>query len=363
MKIAVQLGNRSYPVYVDEKESFAQAYTAHFSRQRCAIVTNETIASLYAHRIASLMPNDDTIVIAIPDGERFKTIETWAFVLDKMLENRLDRKSVVIALGGGVVGDIAGFAAASFMRGIPCVQIPTTLLAMVDSSVGGKTAVDHPRGKNLIGAFHQPSFVWVDTTFLDTLPMREYFAGLAEVFKYAFIGGKDMFDFIACNFKAIASQESNLRFAAIEKSIAIKAQVVSEDEHEAGNRALLNFGHTFGHALEKVFGFNGLLHGEAIWWGMACAVDLARRTGSIPLSSEHAYTSLCSQFLMPQLPSIPDCDAVFAAMFSDKKAASGVLSFILPSQPGTSVIKKDIPHALVKETINAVIRRKKGLDR
>jgi 3-dehydroquinate synthase len=292
-------------------------------------------------------------VYVFPSGETQKTIDTWKRILDFLVIYHLDRRSVLIALGGGVVGDIAGFAAACFMRGIDYVQIPTTLLAMVDSSVGGKTAVDHPLGKNLVGAFHQPSAVWIDADFLKTLPRREFVAGCAEAFKYAFIGGRGMFSFIMDNRDAILRAEPAPLLECVGRSVRIKADIVGRDEREgeSGLRALLNFGHTFAHALEKFYGFEGLLHGEAVLLGMVCAVELAKECGALGREYWADFDNILDGLPLPALPGAPDIEKIYAAMFFDKKAEEGVLRFILPVAPGDSEVFGGEAEAAVKEVL------------
>jgi 3-dehydroquinate synthase len=353
-ELTVQLGNRSYPVLLDDPRSFVEVLRDSVPAQRYAVVTNDTIAGIYGDLLDSWRSELDPVMHIMPDGEQYKHIGTWKEVLDTLLEARLDRGTVIIALGGGVIGDIAGFAAASFLRGVRFVQVPTTLLAMVDSSVGGKTGVNHSMGKNLIGAFHQPSLVWIDTKFLATLPQREFRSGYAEVFKTAFIGGRDAFDFITDTHDRILQQQRDAVCEAIRRSVEIKAGIVAEDEREAGKRALLNFGHTFAHALEKYYDYTGILHGEAVHWGMHCAIDLARRTSMLPKEDAERYDAMIGRILHPQLPTRPTGEALFSAMFSDKKVSDGKLRFILPTVPGTSEIRADIPRSAVMETLEEV---------
>jgi 3-dehydroquinate synthase len=354
MQITVELGSRSYQVILtnDAPESFPAQVRKLFPNSRIALVTNATMADLYGS-IISLWKNELSLdVFAIPDGEKFKTVETWNSVVGFLLKSKLDRKSVVVALGGGVVGDIVGFAASAFLRGISCVQVPTTLLAMVDSSVGGKTGVNHPLGKNLIGAFHQPSLVWMDAAFLKTLPEREFIAGFAELFKYAFIGEREMFDFIAKNTNSMLAKQQDVLLEGIKRSVEIKAGVVASDERETlGKRALLNFGHTFAHAVERFYNFEQVLHGEAVLFGIRCACDLALRMGSIPKASEPEYTAMLAAAPAIHLPSKPHAQMLYDAMFTDKKIEAGKLAFVLPGVPGSATLVRDIPEKLVRETL------------
>lgn len=357
MQLTVHLSERSYPITIDTNchQTLPQVIKHTFPKNRFALVTNTTIARIYKSLIDTMKNVLDCPVHEMPDGERYKTIETWNGILEFLLVNKFERSSVLIALGGGVVGDVAGFAAAAFLRGISFVQIPTTLLAMVDSSVGGKTAVDHPLGKNLIGAFHQPKGVFVDPAFLATLSEREFRSGYAELFKNAFIGGNEMFDFVLVNHYAMLERQPAKLLEGIQRSIAIKAGIVEKDEHETtGLRALLNFGHTFAHALERYFDFDAILHGEAVWWGMRCAIDCSRRTGTINCESTSRYDAITEMLLSPALPSKPDREKLYTMMFTDKKVADGKLRLVLPTMTGTSIVRGDIPAEFVKETITEV---------
>jgi 3-dehydroquinate synthase len=354
----VSLGERSYPVlfgasvYADMPGYLKQ----HFPGSRFALVTNETLVKIYERELKQWQQELSLITIVIPDGEQYKTLATWEMLLTQMLTERLDRKTVVIAFGGGVVGDITGFAASCFLRGIRCVQIPTTLLAMVDSSVGGKTGVNHAMGKNLIGAFHQPSLVWVDTAFLNTLPQREFLAGYAELFKYAFIGGEDMFGYVFVSNDAMLNRNRDRLAEGIRRSIAIKAGVVARDEKEtSGERAKLNFGHTFAHAFERFFGYGGLLHGEAVLLGIACACELGKRMGTIPAEYLPEYDALLKKLPRIALPQKPDAEALYQNMFSDKKTLQGAINFIMPAAPGTSVMRNDVPKDYVMDVLRSLI--------
>ena len=355
--LTVSLGDRSYPVYIVENRlnDFPAILERHFPARKLALVTNTTIAFMYHEQLESLKRTVPFIQCVIPDGEQYKTIETWSAIIDTLLQARIDRTTVLLALGGGVVGDMAGFAAASVLRGIECVQIPTTLLAMVDSSVGGKTGINHQWGKNLIGAFHQPSLVWVDVACLATLPRREYIAGMAEIIKNAFIGGRAMFDFIAASLPALLINDPVLLRQAIERSIQIKADIVSQDERETGVRALLNFGHTFAHSLEHFYGYGTLLHGEAVLLGIRCACELSKSLHLIQSSEWPLYQTILANLPVIALPSSPDGEELYTAMFSDKKTKQGALRFVLPTEAGSSSIVTDVPKEKVIETIGTVL--------
>ena len=348
MKVSVSLAKRTYPIFINEKVDFYAAVKENCPATKYIIITNETLANLYENHISDWKRNlPNASVIVIEDGEKHKNMKTLNRILDEMFKLEPDRKAAIIAFGGGVIGDIAGFAAALFLRGINFVQVPTTLLAMVDSSVGGKTAVNHSSGKNLIGAFWQPKMVWIDTKFLETLPEREYLAGCGEIAKYGYIGGKKMFDFIQNNFDKICRRDKQATEEAVVKSIQIKAHIVGKDETETGMRALLNFGHTFGHALEKVYGFGTLLHGEAVMLGIGCAVKLSTRIGLIKNKQAKILNESLKTLKNPAIPHKVSSGAIYRAMFSDKKKADGKLNFILPTAIGKSEIvgnveKKDV---------------------
>lgn len=357
MNIPVNLGENSYNIELEQNtmSSFPQRVRQLFKGCRFALITNNTLASLYADLLKSWKEQLDLVIFTIPDGESYKTLQTWSSILDFLLKSKLERSSVIIAFGGGVVGDVTGFAAATFLRGVRYIQVPTTLLAMVDSSVGGKTAVDHCEGKNLIGAFHHPRLVFADTAFLETLSDREFLCGYAELFKYGFIGGRDMFSFITANHDAVLRREASSLQEGIQRSIAIKAQVVEQDQFETtGDRALLNLGHTFAHSLEKYYKFSEILHGEAVYWGIRCAVETSKRFGLITASDVKAYDSLISRMKMPKLPEKPQPQSLYENMFSDKKVASGKVKFVLPTIPGTSVVRADISKQIILSVIESV---------
>lgn len=355
MKLSVSLARRSYPIFINEKTDFYEAVLTNCPASKYIIVTNETIANLYENHLSDWKRNlPDASVIAVPDGEKYKNMKTLNFILDEMFKLNPDRKSAVIAFGGGVVGDIAGFASSMFLRGVNYIQAPTTLLSMVDSSVGGKTAVNHGSGKNLIGSFYQPKMVWIDTKFLETLPEREYLAGCGEIAKYGYIGGKKIFDFTVENFEKICARDENLCVEAIKKSIEIKAKIVAKDETETGLRALLNFGHTFAHAFEKVYGFGTILHGEAVALGIDCEVKLATRMNLLSKNDAKKLNASLKILKKATVPHKVAASAIYRAMFSDKKKADGKLVFVLPVSAGkceiiTNVDKKNIISVLDEE--------------
>ena len=279
-QVGIELGERSYPILIGpgllQDGSLLQS---HIKARDVLVVTNETIAPLYLQAVTQALGDRRISSVILPDGEEYKTLESYARILDALIQARMNRDAAVIALGGGVVGDMAGFAAASYQRGIDYIQIPTTLLAQVDSSVGGKTAVNHPQAKNMIGAFYQPRCVIADTATLSTLPDREYRAGIAEVVKYGLIYDAAFFDWLESNVDALAAREDAAVMHAIKRSCEIKAEVVGVDEREHGLRAILNLGHTFGHAIETAMGYGTWLHGEAVAAGMVMAADMSARLG------------------------------------------------------------------------------------
>jgi 3-dehydroquinate synthase len=356
MVIDVKLdGKRDYPVYIDETLNFEKTLLKLTPSSSYVCITNNTIAAIYSSKIEqwkNSLPNFH--VVTVDDGEKFKNMDSILDILDFMLEKKLDRNTVVIAFGGGVVGDMAGFASSLFLRGVQFVQVPTTLLSMVDSSVGGKTGVNHKMGKNLIGAFYQPQFVWIDTKYLQTLPEREFRAGCGEVCKYGFIGGIECFRFIESEFKNLLNMNQKTIQEAIELSINIKAKVVSEDEKEMGSRALLNFGHTFGHSLEKFYGFGEVLHGEAVLWGIKCAVEVGIKAGYIDNDEIFEYKKILDSLDYPKLPFTPDISKLHEFMFSDKKVESGIIKFVIPTNLGNSIITPEIDENIIKSVMNEV---------
>ncbi len=356
MIIPVKLGDRSYDVCIDEDISFTDKLKGMFPRSTFVLVTNITLEEMYSEMITAWETALPLLRYVLKDGEQYKTLDSWSGILDFLLRSRLDRDTVIVAFGGGIVGDIAGFAASSFLRGVNYVQVPTTLLAMVDSSVGGKTGVNHTMGKNLIGSFYQPRLVWITTDILGSLPPRQFYAGYAEVFKYAFIGGKEMFDFITDHHDKIVSLDVETLKEAVKRSVEIKARIVSEDERESGKRALLNFGHTFGHALERLYGYTGIIHGEGICWGIKCGIDLGKRIGTIAPEYYTLYDAIMKKLDMPPLPPVPDINDLYTAMFSDKKVRGGKLHLVLPREPGTVEIFSDVPEDAVMETLGEVFK-------
>jgi 3-dehydroquinate synthase len=342
--LRVALGARSYPIHIgagllDRPELFAP----HVAGRRAAVVTNETIAPLFADRLEATLglAGSNVLRVVLPDGESFKTLATLNRVFDALLGANADRRTVIVALGGGVVGDIAGFAAATYQRGVPYVQVPTTLLAQVDSSVGGKTAVNHELGKNMIGAFHQPLAVIADTETLATLPERELAAGLAEVAKHGAIRDAAFLEWIEQNAHALRRRDPDALAHAIRRSCEIKAEIVSEDERETGARALLNFGHTFGHAIESGMGYGSWLHGEAVAAGMALAARFSAKQGRLPTDAAERFIGVLGKLGLPvEAPRMTPARWM-EFMARDKKNRGGRITLILLEALGQAAIVND----------------------
>jgi 3-dehydroquinate synthase len=352
-RVAIDLGERSYAILIGAGLLDAAAAWGDVpSSAQALIVTNTTVAPLYAERLRrAVAPRHGQVhVLALPDGEEYKNGETLSRIFDALLSNACDRKTVLYALGGGVVGDMTGFAAACYMRGVPFVQVPTTLLAQVDSSVGGKTGINHPLGKNMIGAFYQPRLVVCDLDTLSTLPPREFSAGLAEVIKYGPIADMDFLAWLETNIDGLMARDPRLLAHAVRRSCEIKAQVVGEDERESGLRAILNFGHTFGHAIESGLGYGKWLHGEAVGCGMVLASHLSQRLGLVDPAFVERLTALIAKAKLPTRAPALGADRFMDLMRVDKKAEAGEIKFVLIDQPGRAIVR-GAPDALVREVI------------
>jgi 3-dehydroquinate synthase len=352
-QVPIELGDRSYPISIGTGLLADPAtWAAVPAAAQALIVTNATVAPLYAARLRqALAARHKTIhVVALPDGEEHKNWQTLNLIFDALLENGSDRKTVLYALGGGVVGDMTGFAAASYMRGVPFVQVPTTLLAQVDSSVGGKTAINHPLGKNMVGAFYQPRLVVCDLDTLATLPAREFSAGLAEVIKYGPIADMALLDWLETNVDALMAGQTELLAHAVRRSCEIKAWVVGQDEREAGLRAILNFGHTFGHAIEAGLGYGQWLHGEAVGCGMVMALHLSQRLGLVDGAFVDRVTALVRRAGLPTVGPKLGADRYLELMRVDKKAEAGEIKFVVIDRPGSAAVR-GAPDALVREVI------------
>jgi 3-dehydroquinate synthase len=357
--LQVDLGDRSYPITIGQSLlSNADLIGRHVVGSRVAIVTNTTVGPLYLDTLARTLSatGKQVTTIVLPDGEEEKNWASLMRVFDVLLAEKCDRKTTLVALGGGVIGDLTGFAAATYMRGVPFIQVPTTLLAQVDSSVGGKTGINHPLGKNMIGAFYQPQAVIADTATLDTLPPRELSAGLAEVIKHGAIIDAGFFDWIEANIVKLMAREGAALAYAIQRSCEIKADVVRQDEREGGLRAILNFGHTFGHAIEAGLGYGQWLHGEAVGCGMVMAADLSHRLGFIDAPTKTRITALVQAAGLPVLAPDLGSERWIELMQVDKKNEGGQIKFILIKPLGTPVVMPVPPDALLA-TLKACIRR------
>lgn len=343
ISLKVNLGERSYPICIGQGLlDRGELLTQYIPGNSALIVTNEVVAPLYLDRVEAALHDIKYKTLVLPDGEQFKTQDTLNSIYDCLLSNRFDRNTTLIALGGGVVGDITGFAAASYQRGVHFIQIPTTLLAQVDSSVGGKTGINHPLGKNMIGAFYQPRTVIADTDTLNTLEERELSAGIAEVIKYGLIRDLPFLEWLEKNMDKLLARDPKALAYAIERSCRNKAEVVAADERESGQRALLNFGHTFGHAIETGMGYGNWLHGEAIASGMVMAARLSEKLGWIKASDVNRIIDLIERANLPvKAPSQMTPERFLEIMSIDKKVSDGVLRLILLKGLGKSVFTRD----------------------
>ncbi len=345
--VTVDLGDRSYPIYIgddglSDAAKLRQMLQPCIRGQQVAVMTNDTVASLYGDQLSTALQGYSVDVFVMQDGEQYKSLETYTAAMDFLMAKRHNRTTCLIALGGGVVGDLTGFVAATFQRGVDFVQIPTTLLAQVDSSVGGKTAVNHPAGKNMIGAFYQPQCVVVDSTTLQSLPAREYAAGLAEVVKYGVIADAELFAWLEDNQAALNARDAAALAHVIKRSCEIKAQVVAADERESGIRAILNFGHTFGHAIENLAGYGTWLHGEAVAVGMVMAGRFSECLQLLPQGQTERLKQLLRGLQLPvALQDGVDSSAMLQAMGMDKKAMDGKLRFIVTDGFGTARVIDD----------------------
>jgi len=353
--LKVELANRSYPIHIGRGlVSNADLILPHLKRKHVAIVTNTTVAPLYLEQLsASLQATGISVIsIILPDGEAYKNSETLNLIYDALLQNRCERSTTLIALGGGVIGDLTGYAAATYLRGVPFIQIPTTLLSQVDSSVGGKTGINHPLGKNMIGAFYQPQLVLADIDTLQTLPSREFSAGMAEVIKYGLIRDPDFFDWLEMHIEQLMALDESSITEAIYRSCQNKADVVARDEHETGERALLNLGHTFGHAIENAMGYGVWLHGEAVAAGTMMAADLSERMGWLkPEDVKRIYALLTAANLPLEAPKL-GVEKYLDLMQLDKKVADGKIRLVLQQGIGKSVITSDYDEKKLKETLS-----------
>ncbi|MEX1127154.1 MAG: 3-dehydroquinate synthase [Vicinamibacterales bacterium] len=353
VRLIVRAASAEYPVLLGAGTAETLGATLDgigFPRRRF-VVSNPTVWRLHGQRFATLSTEEP---ILIADGERYKTLASVGRIYDALVMAQADRGAGIVAIGGGVVGDVAGFAAATYLRGVPIVQVPTTLLGQVDSAIGGKTGVNHALGKNLIGAFHQPAAVVVDPELLGTLPRREFRAGLYEVVKYGVIASRGLFERVAAELPALFARESAALLPTIADSCRIKAAVVGEDERESGRRRILNFGHTAGHALEAVTKYRRFRHGEAVAYGMLAAAELARARGVLPAADRDALGALI--VAMGPLPAVADLEAaeVVDAVARDKKVVDGTLHYVLPVAIGETIIADDVTGVELEKALRQI---------
>jgi 3-dehydroquinate synthase len=353
--VTVSLGERSYPIHIGERLlDRAELVLPLLPRRKVAVVTNTTVAPIYLARFAGALQAEGvaTVPVILPDGEAYKTNATLNLIFDALLAARCDRKTTVIALGGGVIGDLAGFAAAVYLRGVPFIQVPTTLLAQVDSSVGGKTGINHPLGKNMIGAFYQPRLVLADYGTLSTLPERELTAGIAEIIKYGLIRDRSFFGWLEANVDRLKALEPGALAVAIRRSCEAKAEVVSADEREAGVRALLNLGHTFGHAIEAGLGYGQWLHGEAVAAGTMLAAELSRRLGLLDERDVVRIRDLYQRAGLPVAAPALGAQRYLELMEVDKKAEGDRVRFVLLKSIGTAFVSGDVPASVLHDLLS-----------
>lgn len=358
-EVKVDLGEKSYSIYIGyglEAELQAFVRGAGFSSQ-ALLITDTNVGPLYGSKVKKLLQAAglQVEIAQIPAGESSKSLAIAEGLYTKAIELGLDRKSPIFALGGGVVGDLAGFIAATYMRGVPFVQLPTSLLAQVDSSVGGKVAVNHALGKNLIGAFYQPKAVFMDLSLMQTLPKREIYTGLGEIIKYGIIYDKEFFEFLEQNQQAVLNLEPEAATHMIARSCEIKAAVVSQDEQEAGLRRILNFGHTMAHAIEKETGYVRYNHGEAVAIGMVGAADISVQLGLLPAAEAGRVESLCKALCLPVQAQGCTVASMYEDIFHDKKTVGGKVNWVLMTGIGTVVSRNDVPEAVVKQAMAARI--------
>jgi 3-dehydroquinate synthase len=352
----VGLAERSYPIHIGQDLiNHTELLLQHIPNKRVAIVTNSTVAPLYLENLSTLLTDEGIQVktIILPDGEQFKNNSSLNTIYNELLSNRCERSTPLIALGGGVIGDLTGFAAATYLRGVPFIQIPTTLLAQVDSSVGGKTGINHPLGKNMIGAFYQPRVVIADIATLNTLPDKELRAGIAEVIKYGLIGDLPFFEWLEDNIEKLLQRDSEALIYAIVRSCQNKAEVVGLDERESGERALLNLGHTFGHAIENGMGYGVWLHGEAVAAGTIMAADLSRRLGWLTRDDVERTKKLFIRAGLPVTGPLLSFEQYTQLMGLDKKVEDGKLRFVLLKALGQAVMTNDVPKDLLRQTLES----------
>ena len=357
ISLQVSLADRSYPILIGEHLLEHCERLTPYLRRQVAVITNTTVGEIYLEPLLAALARQGfkALPVVLPDGEEHKSWQTLNLVFDQLLHARCERSTTLVALGGGVVGDIGGFAAATYQRGIPFVQIPTTLLAQVDSSVGGKTAINHPLGKNMIGAFYQPRLVLADTSTLDTLPDRELSAGLAEVIKYGLIRDRGFFDWLELNMERLLARDKQALAHAIVKSCEHKAVVVAADERETGERALLNLGHTFGHAIESALGYGSWLHGEAVAAGTVLAAELSSRMGLMPAGEVDRVRAVLAAARLPVEAPALGLERYLEFMGHDKKVDQGRLRLILLRRIGEAFVTSEFPQEVLAEVLTTCV--------
>ena len=353
--LQVELGDRSYPIFIGQNLlGQSKLIDPYVKGTQVLIVSNETVAPLYLEKVKNAFAAYDVKIVILPDGEQYKNLDELNAIYDALLTAKFDRTCTLVALGGGVVGDMTGFAAASYQRGVNFIQIPTTLLAQVDSSVGGKTGVNHPKGKNMIGAFHQPQCVIADSDTLNTLEDNQLSAGIAEVIKYGLIRDMDFTKWLEENMHKLLERDPEALSYAIEVSCLCKAEIVAADEKEGGIRALLNLGHTFGHAIETSAGYGNWLHGEAVATGMLMAADLSMRLGNLNQHDVERVDNILDMAMLPtRAPHHMDYDHFIELMAVDKKVRDGKINFVLFNKLGDAMVTNDFDQNLLRETIEA----------
>ena len=351
----VELGDKSYPIYIGiDLLSMKSLFVDQIQGRQVMIVTNKTIAPLYLDKLTSILDGFNVQSVILPDGEEFKKLETLNKVFDALLEAKFDRTSTLIALGGGVIGDITGFAAASYQRGVGFIQVPTTLLSQVDSSVGGKTGINHELGKNMIGAFYQPKAVIIDVNTLDTLSNQEFSAGMAEVIKYGLLGNAEFLSMLEANIESIMARKKDLIIEVIFNCCQDKARIVELDEFEKGKRALLNLGHTFGHGIENAFGYGNYLHGEAVSIGMVMAAKLSKDEGNLSHEETLRVESILSKADLPiSINKSIDSETLITAMSLDKKSIDGKIRLVLLKSLGDSYLTDSYSNENFMKVVNS----------
>lgn len=353
--LTVDLAERSYPIYIGSGLlDQAQLYTPHIVGRKVAVVTNSTVAPMYLQQLREALQGYELTEIILPDGETYKNWETLQLIFDALLADKHDRKTTLIALGGGVVGDMTGFAAACYQRGVNFIQVPTTLLAQVDSSVGGKTAINHPLGKNMVGAFYQPQAVIIDIATLHTLPARELSAGLAEVIKYGLICDEPFLTWLEEHIESLTGLDNRALMEAVERSCRAKAKIVSADERESGVRATLNLGHTFGHAIETEQGYGAWLHGEAVAAGTVMALQMSMLLGWLTQTQRDRGIQLLEQAKLPVIPpATMTAETFLTHMAVDKKNVDGHIRLVLLRELGAAVVTADYPEDVLQAALTA----------